>query len=124
MKPIFSFLLSVLLLSACSAPDEPASSEKETASLPSTWEEVQGFVIEMEEDEISERILIAEGITEAEALEENPSYDQAIWLTNGEIDFPALQIGDGVTAWWDTARPHEEPGTLTVPAEKLITDQN
>ncbi|RNF41226.1 DUF3221 domain-containing protein [Planococcus salinus] len=126
MKKITLTITLLLFTSACGETTTQNTAETGEDTIPTTWEEVEGYVIDKGKEGGNEKFLLVEGITQQEALEKTSreilsgdSYDNAIWLTDEDIDFPDLGKGEAVIAWWDRAKPHQEPGILTVPAEKV-----
>lgn len=126
MKKVIFILVLLLFISACGkSATQNSTDTEESEPPPATWKKVDGYAVDKAEEGGQEKILLVEGITPTDALEKTAQeiladgYDNAIWLTDKDIDFPDLQKGDPVTAWWDPAKPHQEPGILTVPAEKV-----
>lgn len=123
-----------LVLSACTQPTDSdtvisENTENITETIPDTWEKFNGYAIDSKTENNFKKILVVKGITQDEVV--NKSVDEVmkkvpakdkIWFTDKQISLEEIQIGDQVSVWWDSEKPHHEPAILTLPAEKIEID--
>lgn len=128
IKWLITTVIILAILTGCSGGKDAGLTDTDTRSL----EEFQGYAIAKEtEDNGREKILVAKGITQKDAI--NTSYkeivksaesENIIWFVTEKNIFDEIKKGDEVKVWWDNSKPHNEPAILTLPAEKVEVIRN